>query len=183
MISRLLFLILTAFALTLHAQPVGDGKADDTAAVQAMVDAGGAVRFGRGTYRMTKSVVIDLDKAGFISLSGDGVARFVMGGAGPAFLFKGTHGGTADPESLKPEIFARQRTPMVDGIEITGAHAEADGIEATGTMQLTIIRVSVHEARHGVRLGCDMVPNHTGIDSRWVREHPGQWLWVHRRWR
>ncbi|GAB4424813.1 MAG: hypothetical protein OHK0011_05700 [Turneriella sp.] len=27
-------------------------------------------------------------------------------------------------------------------------------------------------ARHGVRLGCDMVPNHTGIDSRWLREHP-----------
>lgn len=30
-------------------------------------------------------------------------------------------------------------------------------------------------ARHGVRLGCDMVPNHTGIDSRWVREHP-EWF-------
>lgn len=27
-------------------------------------------------------------------------------------------------------------------------------------------------ARHGIRLGCDMVPNHTGIDSRWLREHP-----------
>ena len=152
MISRLLFLTLTASTLTLRAQPAGDGKTDDTAALQAMVEAGGAVRFGRGTYRLTKPIVIDLDKTGFLSLSGDGVARFVMEGAGPAFHFKGTHGGTADPESLKPEIFARQRTPMVDGIEITGAHAEADGIEATGTMQLTITRVSVHEARHGVRL-------------------------------
>ena len=26
--------------------------------------------------------------------------------------------------------------------------------------------------RHGIRLGCDMVPNHTGIDSKWMREHP-----------
>ncbi|AFM11386.1 4-alpha-glucanotransferase [Turneriella parva] len=26
--------------------------------------------------------------------------------------------------------------------------------------------------RHGVRLGCDMVPNHTGIDSKWMRENP-----------
>jgi glycosidase len=26
--------------------------------------------------------------------------------------------------------------------------------------------------QRGIRLGCDMVPNHTGIDSRWVREHP-----------
>ncbi|MBV6498689.1 MAG: hypothetical protein CJBNEKGG_00917 [Prosthecobacter sp.] len=152
MISRPLFLTLTALAIPLQAQPVGDGRADDTAAVQAMIDAGGAVRFPRGTYRLTKTAVVDLDKAGFVSLSGDGVARFVMEGAGPAFHFKGTHGGTADPKSLKPEIFARQRTPMVDGIEITGAHPEADGIEATGTMQITITRVSVHEARHGVHL-------------------------------
>jgi hypothetical protein len=152
MISRPLFLTLTALAIPLEAQLVGDGRVDDTAAVQTMIDAGGAVRFPRGTYRLTKTVVVDLDKAGFVSLSGDGVARFVMEGAGPAFHFMGTHGGTADPKSLKPEIFARQRTPMVDGIEITGAHPEADGIEATGTMQITITRVSVHEARHGVHL-------------------------------
>jgi hypothetical protein len=152
MISRLVLLTLTAFTFTLHAQPAGDGKADDTVAVQAMADAGGTVRFGRGTYRLTKTIVIDLDKTGFVSLSGDGVARFVMEAAGPAFHFKGTHGGTADPKSLKPEIFARQRTPMIDGVEIVGAHPEADGIEATGTMQLTITRVSVHEARQGVRL-------------------------------
>jgi len=152
MISRFLLPALLSSMLSLHAQPVGDGKADDTAAVQTMVDAGGAVHFARGTYRLTKTIVIDLDKTGFVSLNGDGVARFVMEGAGPAFLFKGTHGGSADPASLKPEIFERQRTPMVDGIEIVGAHAEADGIEATGTMQLTLNRVSVHEARHGVRL-------------------------------
>ncbi|MFM2143784.1 MAG: hypothetical protein RLZZ476_2328, partial [Verrucomicrobiota bacterium] len=150
MLSRLFLLSLITFSL--HAQPIGDGKADDTAAVQTMVDAGGAVRFPRGTYRLMKSVIVDLDKTGFISLNGDGVARFVMAGAGPAFHFKGTHGGTADPTSLKPEIFTRQRTPIVDGIEIVGAHPEADGIEATGTMQLTITRLAVHEARHGVRL-------------------------------
>jgi hypothetical protein len=152
MFSRLLLLTLIAFTLPLHAQPIGDGKADDTAAVQTMIDAGGAVRFGRGIYRLTKPIVVDLDKTGFISLNGDGAARFVMEGAGPAFKFTGTHGGTADPKSLKPEIFGRQRTPMVDGIEIVGAHPEADGIEATGTMQLTITRVAVHEARHGVHL-------------------------------
>jgi hypothetical protein len=152
MFSRLLFLTLITFTLPLHARPSGDGKTDDTAAVQTMLDAGGAVRFPRGTYRLTKPIVVDLDKTGFISLSGDGVARFVMEGVGPAFHFKGTHGGTADPTSLKPEIFARQRTPMVDGIEIVGANEEADGVEATGTMQITITRVAVHEARHGIHL-------------------------------
>jgi len=150
MFLRLFLLSLITFSL--HAQPIGDGKANDTDAVQTMANAGGAVRFPRGTYRLTKPIVVDLDKTGFISLNGDGVVRFVMEGPGPAFQFKGTHGGTADPTSLKPEIFARQRTPMVDGIEIVGAHPEADGIEATGTMQLTITRLAVHEARHGVRL-------------------------------
>ncbi|GAH16741.1 unnamed protein product, partial [marine sediment metagenome] len=24
----------------------------------------------------------------------------------------------------------------------------------------------------GIRLACDMVPNHTGIVSKWVEEHP-----------
>lgn len=26
--------------------------------------------------------------------------------------------------------------------------------------------------QRGIRLACDMVPNHTGIDSKWTREHP-----------
>ncbi len=29
---------------------------------------------------------------------------------------------------------------------------------------------------HGIRLACDIVPNHTGIDSEWVREHPDWFL-------
>jgi hypothetical protein len=157
--SRLLRLsTLLATLLLLKASPAsaqetkGDGKADDTEAIQKAVDGGGALRFPRGTYKLTSTVVIDLEKTGFISLSGDGVARFVMAGAGPAFKFIGTHEGSADPKSFKPNVFERQRTPMVDGIEIVGAHPEADGIEATGTMQLTITRVAVHEARHGIHL-------------------------------
>lgn len=130
----------------------GDGKTDDTAAIQKAVENGGAVRFARGVYRLTRTVAIDLEKTGFTSLAGDGVARFLMEGAGPAFKFIGTHEGSADPKSFKPNVFERQRTPMVDGIEIVGAHPEADGIEATGTMQLTITRVAVHEARHGIHL-------------------------------
>ncbi|MDR3148198.1 MAG: alpha-amylase, partial [Treponema sp.] len=30
--------------------------------------------------------------------------------------------------------------------------------------------------RRGIRLGSDMVPNHTGIDSRWIIEHPDRFL-------
>lgn len=32
--------------------------------------------------------------------------------------------------------------------------------------------------RHGIRLSADMVPNHMGIDSNWVIEHPDWFLWT-----
>src|SRR5688500_9988760 len=88
----------------------GDGVADDTAAVQRAVDAGaGAVGFGKGTYRLTRTVVIDLDRVGFTSLVGDGTARVVMEGPGPAFKFIGTHEGTAGPSTFKENVWERQR--------------------------------------------------------------------------
>ena len=131
----------------------GDGKTDDTAAIQKAVDSdAGAVRFEKGIYRVTKTITVNLNEHGHIALTGDGTARIVMAGAGPAFHFVGTHGGTADPASVKPEIFERQTMPIVDGIEIVGAHAEADGIEATGTMQLTITRVNIRDCRHAIHL-------------------------------
>ena len=132
---------------------IWDGVADDTDAVQAAVDAGwGSVRFEKGTYRLTKTITVNLDDQGPLSLVSDGTSRIVMAGAGPAFRIVGTHGGTADPGSVKPEVFARQMMPLVDGIEIVGAHAEADGIEATGTMQLTITRVNIRDCRHAIHL-------------------------------
>lgn len=66
--------------------------------------------------------------------------------------FTGTHSGTADPASVKDNIWQNQRMPMVDGLEIVGAHPEADGIEATGTMKLTITRTLVRGARHAIHL-------------------------------
>jgi glycosidase len=34
--------------------------------------------------------------------------------------------------------------------------------------------------QRGIRLGADMVPNHTGVDSRWVMEHPDRFLQLDR---
>lgn len=132
---------------------VGDGHADDTAAIQKAVNAGvGDVRFPHGTYRITKPIVIELDEVGWTSLIGSGTARIVMAGPGPTFKFVGTHAGTADPSAVKPDVWERQRMPTVDGIEIIGAHEEAVGIEATGTMQLLLTRVAVRGALHGIHL-------------------------------
>ena len=132
---------------------LGDGRTDDTAAIQRAVDAGtGNLHFPKGVYRITKPIVIDLDKVGYTSINGDGVATLRMEGAGPALKFVGTHFKSADPEGFEPRVWERQRMPMVDGLGITATHPEADGIEAVGTMQLTITRVNIRKCRHGIRL-------------------------------
>ncbi len=147
-----LLLPLLVFATVLSGQTlVGDGRADDTAALQKLVDAGGSVSLPKGRYRLTKTVTVDLAKLGAAGISSDGTATLLMAGPGPALKIVGTHGGTAAPKSFKPETWA-QRTPVVQGLEIVGAHAEADGVEANGTMQLTLSRLTIRECRHGIRL-------------------------------
>lgn len=152
MIRNTLLLLLSSITLCAAQQPVGDGKTDDTAAIQQLLDTQGSVKLVKGTYRLTKTLTVDLTKTGFAALSGDGTARLLMTAAGPALHFIGTHEGSAAPSTFKPEVWANERTPMVDGIEIVGTHAEADGIEATGTMQITLSRVVVRECRHAVHL-------------------------------
>jgi hypothetical protein len=128
----------------------GDGTVDDTAAIQSAADAG-ALRFPRGTFRVTKTITIDLAKTGAASIVGEAGARIVMAGEGPAFKFVGTHAGTAQPSSVKPQVW-NERMPVVEGIEIVGDHDKADGIEASGTMKLTVTRVLIRKCNHGIRL-------------------------------
>ena len=126
---------------------------DDTEAIQKAVDAAhhsGIVFFPRDTYRLTKPITVDLTKTGPIAIKGDG-ARVVMAGEGPAFKFVGTHAGTAEPKSVKRDVW-NERMPTVEGIEIVGEHENADGIEASGTMQLIITRVLIRKCRHGIHL-------------------------------
>lgn len=138
---------VTAFGAT------GDGKTDDTAAIQQAVDAQiGEIRFPRGVFRLSKTITIDLDRIGPTSLIADGPARVVMTGPGPAFRFVGTHQGTAAPETVHENVWQNQRTPMISGLEIVGDHPQACGIEASGTMQLTITRLVVRRALHGIHL-------------------------------
>jgi hypothetical protein len=132
---------------------IGDGKADDTEAIQQAIDNGvSSISLSPGRYRLTRPLIVDLDKSGFVSFSGNGVATLVMQGAGPAIRFVGTHQGTADPHTFKKNVWERQRAPMIDGIEILGEHPEAVGVEADGTMQLTLTRMVVRNVLHGIRL-------------------------------
>jgi hypothetical protein len=131
---------------------VGDGKTDNTEAIRDLLRSNGAVVLSRGTYRITKPIVVDLDKTGPAAIVAHGNATLVMDGPGPALRFVGTHAGTAAPKTVQPNIWTKQRTPTVSGLEIVGSHADADGIEADGTMQLTLDRVVIRECRHGVHL-------------------------------
>lgn len=132
---------------------VGDGVHDDTDALQSAVDSGHASLFlPKGVYRITKPLVIDLFKVGFTSLSGDGTATVRIEAPGPAMRIIGTHGGTASPPTVKEHVWQRERVPTLAGFEITATHAEADGIEIEGTMQLILDRLLVRRTRHAVRL-------------------------------
>lgn len=130
----------------------GDGVADDTAAIQRAVNetADGVVTFPKGVYRLTATVRVALDGPGRISLDGGGVGRVVMAGRGPAFLFSGTHRGSAGPQSFKPGVLDHERMPQIDGLEILGANPEADGLEFSYVMQATIRGCFLRELRHGI---------------------------------
>lgn len=131
---------------------VGDGLADDTAAIQhAINDGDGVVEFPRGTYLLTKPLRIELSKVGRTSIHGSGgVAKLVMAGPGPAISIEATHSATADPAGFRPDEWQNERMPTVDGIEIEGRHPEADGISIVGAMQTTLTRVLIREVRTAV---------------------------------
>ncbi|QDV27422.1 right-handed parallel beta-helix repeat-containing protein [Aureliella helgolandensis] len=132
---------------------VGDGVADDTQSLQRAVDSGvGNLELPAGTYRITRPIVIDLAKVGHTSISGGGAARILMAGPGPALEFIGTHAGTADPSTVKADVWKREDSPMVDGLKIVGGHPEACGIRARGTLQLTLTRLVIRKVLHAVHL-------------------------------
>ena len=132
---------------------VGNGKADDTSAIEAAVKAGvGVVYFPTGNFRLTHSVVVDLDGCGKTSLVGSGTACIIMEGAGPAFHFLGTHQGTADPDSVRDPVWQRERMPVITGVEILGAHPESIGVRLEKTMQATLTNLLIRRCKIGVHL-------------------------------
>lgn len=135
---------------------VGDGETDDTASLQAWIDArgdgSGDLHLPAGTYRITQPLLMTLAEAGPLSMHGNGVARIIMEGPGPALRIIGTHGGTAAPDTVQPGVWEHERMPLIDGIEIVGRHSEAVGIELDGTMQATISRVTVRDALHAIHV-------------------------------
>jgi hypothetical protein len=129
----------------------GDGQADDWAALQEALRHG-SVQLPAGTYRISRTLEIDLTRLGPRSIRGDAATRIVMAGAGPAILVRGTHGGTADPKTVTPTVANRERFACLEGFEIVGDHPEADGVALIGAMQPTLARLLIRSVRHAIRL-------------------------------
>ncbi len=161
----------------------GDGKTDDTAAIEAAVKAGtGAVYFPAGEYRLTRTIRIDLNTTDRLSLVGTGGACVMMAGPGPAFAFLGTHEGTGDPQSVRDEVWEHQRLPIITGIEIRGENPESIGLRLEKTMQATLTNLLIRRCKIGVQLlkrnrnliidHCHIYNNtHVGIDFNEVNLH------------
>ena len=132
----------------------GDGVADDTAALQHSIDSGdGVLRLNKGTYRITKPLVLDLTKTGFRAVRGEGgTSRIVMAGAGPAIRVIGDHQGTASPSSVQLHTWEKERFPTINGIEIVGEHPDSVGIELRKTIKCVISQVLVRRCRIAVHL-------------------------------
>lgn len=107
--------------------------------------------------RISRTLEIDLDQSGPFAwraggADGRGLARIVMTGPGPAIRLTGTHGGTAAPNTVQPQVWQRQATPTIVGLEIVGEHPEACGIELRGTMQPILSQITIRDCLHGIHL-------------------------------
>lgn len=133
---------------------VGDGRTDDTEALRHAVEqCGGRLELTRGTYRITGTIEVDLDRFGPIAISGSGgTARIVMDAPGPAIRLVGTHAGSALPSSFEPRVWQRQRMPSVADLEIVGNHEAADGIALESSMQATLTGLLIRHCRFGIHL-------------------------------
>ena len=52
-------MLLATVSMTLAQEPVGDGKTDDTAAIQHMFDTQGSVKLPKGMYLISQTIKID----------------------------------------------------------------------------------------------------------------------------
>jgi Pectate lyase superfamily protein len=137
-----------------HFGAKGDGRTDDTAAIQhALATGDGVLEFPRGDYRVTKTLTVDLAKQGRIAIHGSGgTAKIVMNGPGPAIFLKGSHKKSADPLGFAPQVWRKERMPTVAGIEIEGRHKDADGIRIAGVMQPTLTGVLIRQVHTAVHI-------------------------------
>lgn len=132
---------------------LADGQRDASSALQAAIDAGhGSLSLPAGRYRLEKPLVITLAQTEYCRLRSEGPVTLVMAAAGPAIRLSGTHERSADPGGFAEGVWQHERMPLIEGLAIEGAHAEAEGIEARGTMEMTLSHLHLRKLKHAVHL-------------------------------
>jgi len=114
---------------------------------------GGDIFLPGGNYEIKETVEVDLSKTrrpGF-HLWSAGSATIRHLGRGPALRLRGSHRGTAHPDSVNTSVRDRERMPVIEGIEVRGSF-EQDGIELNGTHHPLILGCLLTELRHGLVL-------------------------------
>ncbi len=125
---------------------------DVTSQLQQQIDDnGGNLTLSAERYRITRPLLVDLAKHGAVRIQASVGSTLIMDGPGPALRFVGSHEGTASPRSFVPATW-NERMPLIAGVEILGAHPEAEGIVLERTVAAVVSRVSVRWCRHGIHL-------------------------------
>lgn len=114
---------------------VGDGVADDTAAIQAAIDAaeaagGGTVRFARGTYKTTATLTIESSR---VSLAGEG--------SGSTISYTGS--GTAVRFGTKTSTVNDVDNNGIRNLRILGTSSGAMGLHLIGVRNAQFSDVTV----------------------------------------
>ncbi|MEL6109349.1 MAG: right-handed parallel beta-helix repeat-containing protein [Planctomycetota bacterium] len=112
----------------------------------------GSLEFPTGIHYLEKTIEIRLAEHGSIQIHGEGRARLVMLGEGPAIRLIGTHDGTADPSSVRQRIWDRENAPTIRDLEIIGDNADCHGVELVGTMQPTLRNLTIRRTGDAIRL-------------------------------
>lgn len=134
---------------------VGDGVTDDTEAIVTAIHAAedGELFFSKGTYRISKSIEIELEKYGPLVIKGAaGASTIAMEGSGAAFIIRGTHEGSALPASVGDRVWAMEKFCIIESLEIVGKHEESDGIQLIGLMQPVVRNCLLRNVRYGIHL-------------------------------
>jgi len=127
--------------------------ADATERLQAAIDdSTGILELPAGIHVISRPLVIDLRKTKCREVRGNAATEVRMVGPGPAFRVLGSHYKSAAPAGFTEQVWTDERMPTFVGFGIRGDHKEADGIQATGTMQLTASRMHLRKLQHGVHL-------------------------------
>lgn len=131
---------------------VGDGKNDDTHALQKTFDhTSDTVVIPPGHYRLTRGLKIHLTNARRFALQAAGV-RLINESTEPALHIIGSHLTSASPEELTDDVAVNQLMPCINGVTIDGISGENDGIRLERTFMAVISQVTVTNCRHGIHI-------------------------------